>query len=203
MPKWQCCDVVCNFSKSVCESGKALFSTVSPAQAISVSALVIFIVTLFTLHGPHQEHLTPVKVYAAWYSKWFALGVLSTIGLGMGTFVLFLGPFIAACASAASKCKSVDFAVFGPRAFSCPSSTSPPLGTQYGVLAILNKVKWEVFVWGVGTAVGHLPGFVLSSYAGHLKAAPLLDRFKKFGACVGSGLLFFSLACVPHIYIPI
>lgn len=184
--------VLFEFSKAAIDSAKAVLSTITAVQAISCGALALFMTTLFLLNGPHQEHLTPIKIYACWYAKWFALGVLSTIGLGMGTFVLFLGPFVARCATAASHCRSTDFAVFGPRAFQCASTG----GNAVGPMSVLNKVKWEVLVWGVGTAVGHLPSFMLSRYAGQMKAAPFMERLKRFSAFIGGGLLFFLLASV-------
>ena len=114
----------------------------------------------------------------------------------MGTFVLFLGPFVARCAVAAAQCRSCDFPVFGPRAFQQCASMGKDVYLSWPVLSVLNKVKAEVFVWGVGTAVGHLPSFLLSRYAGQRGAAPLLDRFKGFSVFIGGGFLFFLLASV-------
>lgn len=188
--------IIGDFVKAAVESGKSMINSITAVQAISFGALSLILLTLFLLNGPHQEHLTPLKVYSCWYAKWFALGILSTVGLGMGTFVLFLGPFVARCSTAAAQCRSTAFAVFGPRAFTCQGPAGP-----HGLLAVLNKVKWEVLVWGCGTAVGHLPSFTLSRYAGQLEAAPLMNRLKRFGVFMGSGLLFFTLASVPDILV--
>lgn len=176
------------------ESIRGLCDSCSPAMVISISALLVFMLTVFALNGPHQQHLTPIKVLAAWYSKWFVLGVLSTVGLGVGTFLLFLGPFVARCATAANYCRSVDFPVFGPKAFTCNSTAS----TNYDVLAILNKVKWEVFIWGLGTAFGYLPSFVLTRYAGKRGAAPLLEKLVPLSNLMGV-IGFFYLASVSMI----
>ncbi|RCN28382.1 hypothetical protein ANCCAN_25873 [Ancylostoma caninum] len=46
-----------------------------------------------------------------WWGWWVFLGVLSSIGLGSGlhTFLIYLGPHIAAVTLAAHECNSLDF----------------------------------------------------------------------------------------------
>ncbi|GMT20717.1 hypothetical protein PFISCL1PPCAC_12014, partial [Pristionchus fissidentatus] len=58
--------------------------------------------------GPHQAHIGFIESKLLWWSWWVLLGVLSSIGLGSGlhTFLLYLGPHIAAVTLAAYECNS-------------------------------------------------------------------------------------------------
>lgn len=86
---------------------------------------------------------------------------MSSIGLGTGahTFLLFLGPFIAEVTTAAYTCKSLDFAVDGVNAFLCPDTVSNVI---VNIWHIANKVKFEAFFWGAGTAFGELPPYFIA-----------------------------------------
>lgn len=61
--------------------------------------------------GAHQEHVQTIEKHILWWSWWVLLGVLSSIGLGSGlhTFLIYLGPHIAAVTMAAYECQSLDF----------------------------------------------------------------------------------------------
>lgn len=184
------------FASAVKESTVQSVELIGAMPLLTIVTLAVFLFTAFSLEGPHQKHILPIKIYAAWYSKWFALGVLSTVGLGLGTFLLFLGPFIAKCATTAHSCRSVDFQVFGPRAFSCSSTGS----TGYGPLDVLNKIKVEVLLWGLGTAFGYLPTFLLARLAGQKRSAPLLENLVPVGRAIGL-LGFIYLASVSSAFI--
>lgn len=71
-------------------------------------------------------------------SYWLGLGIASSIGLGTGlhTFVLFLAPFIAQRALASDS-----------------------------VWSTYSQIYYEVFFWGLGTAIGELPPYFLSRTA--------------------------------------
>lgn len=89
------------------------------------------------------------------------MGILSSVGLGTGahTFLLFLGPFIAEVTTAAYTCKSLDFEIEGKDRFLCPDVVS---AVAISVWTIANKVKWEAFFWGAGTAFGELPPYFIA-----------------------------------------
>lgn len=91
------------------------------------------------------------------------MGIASSVGLGTGlhTFVLFLGPFIARVATAAYECGSLDFATRGPHEFRCPDGPT----TAITILMIAQKVRWEAFFWGFGTAIGELPPYFVARAA--------------------------------------
>ncbi|KGG51136.1 hypothetical protein DI09_43p110 [Mitosporidium daphniae] len=73
---------------------RRFYSTI--IKCFLVAFLVVFALSFF----PFFYKLLPAVL---WYSEWFMLGIMSTIGLGSGahTFVLFLAPFIAETATTA------------------------------------------------------------------------------------------------------
>jgi hypothetical protein len=104
------------------------------------------------------------KNNAAFVLWWVGLGVLSSVGFGTGmhTFLLYLGPHIAQVALFAAECNDVDFNSRLPRAqWECDSS---PDG-KVGIMAIVAKVSLESFLWGLGTAIGELPPYLLARAA--------------------------------------
>lgn len=58
-----------------------------------------------------QQYLFQWEKLGLWCAYWVGLGILSSVGLGTGlhTFLLYLGPHIAAVTLAAFECMSVDF----------------------------------------------------------------------------------------------
>lgn len=102
---------------------------------------------------------------------------LSSIGSGLHTFVLYLGPHIAFFTIKAMKCGRVDIksasydtiqlkrgpswlgkdcAEFGPPLFPSSDGVSIPLSS------ILPQVQLEAVLWGLGTALGELPPYFIS-----------------------------------------
>ena len=57
------------------------------------------------------QFIVGMEKYLLWCLWWVGLGVLSSVGLGTGlhTFLLYLGPHIAAVTMAAYECGSTDF----------------------------------------------------------------------------------------------
>lgn len=72
---------------------------------------VALLIALLNVTGPHQKYVVAFRKRFLWCLYWVGLGVLSSVGLGTGlhTFVLYLGPHIAAVTLAAFECLSVDF----------------------------------------------------------------------------------------------
>lgn len=134
-------------------------------------SLFTILIAAGTLYLASLNHLTEFYNVIAHYSYWVLLGVASSIGLGTGkcweitvglhTFVLFLGPFIAKTTLTAYSCGNLDFATRGPDAFICDSSSTSPLGAT----AIFAKVVLECFFWGAGTALGELPPYFVARAA--------------------------------------
>ncbi|KAI5649125.1 hypothetical protein M9H77_35130 [Catharanthus roseus] len=144
--------------------------------------LVLAMVFLVTIDGPHGKHVEEVLEYIKFGLWWVALGVASSIGLGSGlhTFVLYLGPHIALFTIKAMQCGRVDIksapydtiqlkrgpswlgkdcSEFGPPLFPYSGVTRVPLSS------ILPQVQLEAVLWGIGTALGELPPYFISRAA--------------------------------------
>ena len=85
------------------------------------------------------------------------LGILSSVGLGTGlhTFVLYLGPHIAAVTMAADECHSLKFPEPPyPDEIQCPDEgDAMDFGTTVTIWAIMSKVRLESFMWGAGEVI--------------------------------------------------
>lgn len=101
-----------------------------------------------------------------WWLYWIGLGVLSSVGLGTGlhTFVLYLGPHIAAVTMAAYECGALNFPEPPyPDQIVCPTKIDPVWAV--GILNIMKKVRVEAMLWGAGTALGELPPYFMARAA--------------------------------------
>ncbi|XP_065190123.1 vacuole membrane protein 1-like [Sycon ciliatum] len=119
------------------------------------------------IDGAHTPYIVSLRSSFIWYGWWVGLGILSSVGLGTGlhTFVLYLGPHIAAVTLAAWSCMSVDFpAPPYPAALICPEG-SPAVGAVMSLWTIMSKVRWEAMMWGAGTAIGELPPYFVARAA--------------------------------------
>ncbi|CAG8627138.1 1134_t:CDS:2, partial [Racocetra persica] len=123
----------------------------------------------FTLlvEGAHKEIIYRVQHLVFWYCYWICLGIASSIGLGTGlhTFVLFLGPFIAEVTWAANTCRRLDFEISGPNRFRCQPMETETNPISISLWSVFNKVQWESFFWGLGTALGELPPYFVARAA--------------------------------------
>lgn len=131
---------------------------------------VISIVILFLLSGrisgPQQEIFKLWEAKVIWWLYWVGLGVLSSVGLGTGlhTFVLYLGPHIAAVTMAAYECGALNFPEPPyPDQIICPTKIDPFWAVN--ILNIMKKVRVEAMLWGAGTALGELPPYFMARAA--------------------------------------
>lgn len=133
-----------------------------PIFCINVTALSLLLVIINVMDLPNQPHLRAIQAATVWYSRWIILGILSSIGLGTGahTFLLFLGPFIARVTTAAYVCMSLGFPLFGLESLLCPAGVYEKKDIAFWM--VLNKIKWESFAWGLGTAIGELPPYLVA-----------------------------------------
>ncbi|XP_078484477.1 vacuole membrane protein 1 isoform X2 [Ciona intestinalis] len=126
--------------------------------------LSIFTYLLCVTEGPHSEYFSSWSKVIAWCGYWVGLGILSSVGLGTGlhTFLLYLGPHIAAVTLAAFECMSVNFPQPPyPDQIICPEETEPTMS----IWTIIGKVRLEAFMWGAGTAIGELPPYFMARAA--------------------------------------
>ncbi|XP_029677199.1 vacuole membrane protein 1-like [Formica exsecta] len=132
--------------------------------------IIISIIILFLLSGrisgPQQQIFKLWEAKIIWWLYWIGLGVLSSVGLGTGlhTFVLYLGPHIAAVTMAAYECGALNFPEPPyPDQIICPTKIDPMW--TVGILNIMKKVRVEAMLWGAGTALGELPPYFMARAA--------------------------------------
>ncbi|GMS94224.1 hypothetical protein PENTCL1PPCAC_16399, partial [Pristionchus entomophagus] len=129
--------------------------------------------------GPHQEYVGLVASKLVWWSWWILLGIMSSIGLGSGmhTFLLYLGPHMAAVTLAAFECNSLDFPEPPyPESIVCPSTATGIAITLWNIIA---KVRVEAVLWGAGTAIGELPPYLMARAARLSGNEPDDDEYKE------------------------
>jgi len=138
------------------------------AHKVTLLVLILLAGSVVAAHripGAHQEQMASLEKLVLWCGWWVGLGVLSSVGLGTGlhTFLLYLGPHIAAVTLAAYECGGTDFPEPPyPDSIVCPeSATAGPVT----IWTILSKVRLEAFMWGAGTALGELPPYFMARAA--------------------------------------
>lgn len=132
---------------------------------VLLSLLVGSIVAAHRIPGSHQAQMASLESLLLWCGWWVGLGVLSSVGLGTGlhTFLLYLGPHIAAVTLAAYECGGTDFpSPPYPESIVCPETKGAGIVT---IWTILSKVRLEAFCWGAGTALGELPPYFMARAA--------------------------------------
>lgn len=132
----------------------------------SLTLIIVLFLASSRISGPQQEIFKMWEAKVLWWLYWVGLGVLSSVGLGTGlhTFVLYLGPHIAAVTMAAYECGALNFPEPPyPDQIICPS-THDSTWTA-GILNIMRKVRVEAMLWGAGTALGELPPYFMARAA--------------------------------------
>lgn len=133
----------------------------------TIAAFSIFSVIFLFLYyfdGPHMTYFHKWQKTILWCGYWIGLGILSSVGLGTGlhTFLLYLGPHIAAVTLAAFECMSVSFPEPPyPDQIVCPDIAEESMT----IWTIISKVRLEAFMWGFGTAIGELPPYFMARAA--------------------------------------
>jgi len=147
----------------------------------TLAVCLVMVLCMLALHhtpSQYQEMIHSWEGYLAWCAWWVGLGILSSVGLGTGlhTFLLYLGPHIAAVTMAAYECNSLEFPQPPyPAQILCPeggnvtdteeASDAMASAVTVTVWAILAKVRVEAFCWGAGTAIGELPPYFMARAA--------------------------------------
>merc|ERR1712179_480122 len=160
----------CELVLSLLEGAQAMLKY-KASLTITCAALIVLLL-VHNLPGSHQDSLIELEKYLMWCTWWVGLGILSSVGLGTGlhTFLLYLGPHIAAVTMAAYECGSTDFPTPPyPTQILCPTTPEEEEASskvmEMTVWAILSKVRVEAFCWGAGTAIGELPPYFMARAA--------------------------------------
>ena len=180
-------------------------------RATAVYPLLVLLCTLLAAHhahGPHRAALLEAELYASVSSWWLGLGVLSSIGLGTGLHsgMLFLFPHIAkVCRSAEACCslafdsrKNSWFALPAGELFACPAGNRQPCdAVPYSALLLKNLAP--AIVWGIGTALGEVPPYLLSRAAAEASKANQAHAGPPAGSASPDGLLERSKAWMQRV----
>ncbi|KAJ1512714.1 Vacuolar membrane protease [Coelomomyces lativittatus] len=143
----------------------------------NLAVLSVFVVLLTFIYTSEHPLVLFMEQKIRWYSSWILLGILSSVGLGTGlhTFIMFLGPHIAQVTTAAYSCGHLDFKTDVWEKVQCVPLPHPESIT---LLQVANLVKWESFLWGLGTALGELPPYFVAKAANDTDTSHKLDPFK-------------------------
>ncbi|XP_037068512.1 vacuole membrane protein 1-like [Pollicipes pollicipes] len=163
---------------------------------VLVLMLAALAVVVYYTEGEHQQLIGRAEKQMLWCLYWVGLGVLSSVGLGTGlhTFLLYLGPHIAAVTLAAYECDSLDFPEPPYPEHRLPRSCVPPESAAADAVAdaaaaaaapvtmwaVMSKVRLEAFMWGAGTALGELPPYFMARAARLSGVEPDDEDFEEF-----------------------
>ncbi|CAL1529190.1 unnamed protein product [Lymnaea stagnalis] len=155
------------FVSESCMLASALFNRLYKRKRTVALTLMLLTIAYMIYHmeGPHQKLVQSVQKKFLWCAYWVGLGILSSVGLGTGlhTFLLYLGPHIAAVTLAAYECKSTKFPEPPyPTEIICPVKQETQ---EMSLWTIMSKVRLEAIMWGAGTAIGELPPYFMARAA--------------------------------------
>nr|XP_016992394.2 vacuole membrane protein 1 [Drosophila takahashii] len=150
----------------ILEAGQLLLSFTAKLLNMWFMASVLLLGMFCLLPGPHEDFVNFCQQRFGFAVYWLGLGVLSSVGFGTGlhTFLLYLGPHLAAVTLAAYECQTLDFPTPPyPDMKVCPQE--PYKHHHPDVWEILSKVRPEALLWGIGTALGELPPYFMARRA--------------------------------------
>ena len=156
---------------------------------VTNSAVLIVLFTILSVYvGIHyvdyfDRHTNEINQVLLFCGFWCGLGVLSSIGLGTGlhTFVLYLAPKAMQFVMASYECNAI--ALMTPHRlsispeFECPADSS---GVPITFWNLLHVIQLEGLLWGLGTALGELPPYIIAKKARQAgKTAEELEELDK------------------------
>ncbi|XP_066144868.1 vacuole membrane protein 1 isoform X1 [Euwallacea fornicatus] len=151
----ECVELVTHYGRNFLENRKLV-------ALLGISVLSLYL--LVNMQGPHHAMVQGVYKKVLWCLYWMGLGILSSVGLGTGlhTFLLYLGPHIAAVTLAGYECGSLNFPEPPyPEEIVCPADGEEGI-IPVTILSIMSKVRLEAMCWGAGTALGELPPYFMA-----------------------------------------
>ncbi|KAI7850401.1 hypothetical protein BDC45DRAFT_518239 [Circinella umbellata] len=142
-----------------------LYGRGRPTLGIIITLLGMISIA-YQIQGPHQMIIQQIQRIGLWYGYWVLLGIASAFGLGTGlhTFLLFLGPYIAEVTRAAYECQGADLLTRDGVSYrlQCQDTTISVGTAVVSLWDIYQKIQWESFAWGAGTALGELPPYFVA-----------------------------------------
>lgn len=151
------------------------------------SILIAILIAIGLYYGMHyidyfDKHTAEINQLLLFCGFWLGLGVLSSIGLGTGlhTFVLYLAPKAIQFVMASYECDAI--ALMKPHRLSIAPSFECPDGGQTPVtfFNLLRCIQLEGLLWGLGTALGELPPYIIAKKARQAgKTAEELEELEK------------------------
>ena len=180
-------------------------------RATAVYPPLLLLCALLAAHhaqGPHRAALLEAELFASVAAWWLGLGVLSSIGLGTGLHsgMLFLFPHIAkVCRSAEACCsiafdsrKNTWFALPSGELFACPAGKRQTCdAVPYSALLLKNLAP--AILWGIGTALGEVPPYLLSRAAAEASKANKAHAGSPAGSASPDGLMERSKAWMQRV----
>ena len=169
------------------------------SNAKIVGPVAAALLALYAARFVEGPHLTPMKEleHKFWYVVWwFGLGVASSVGLGTGahTGTLFLFPHVCAVVRTAENRKKIDFdhtynswslvpKLAGgfkyDNVYPKDQLASLPEPTYW---SLFFELLFPVIVWGVGTALGELPPYLIA-YS-HAKVGEVDEEYEEMKAAL-------------------
>ncbi|VDL64376.1 unnamed protein product [Nippostrongylus brasiliensis] len=153
------------------------------AFLVSLSIISALAYYAYITPGQHSPYVELLEKKFMWWGWWVFLGVLSSVGLGSGlhTFLIYLGPHIAAVTLAAYECNSLDFPEPPyPDSIVCPQKSDASASIAITLWQIVAKVRVESLLWGAGTAIGELPPYFMARAARLSGEEPDDEEYKEF-----------------------
>lgn len=101
---------------------------------------------------------------------WVILGILSSVGFGTGLHsgIMFLFPHVMQVVGAAEGCGTTTGLVSWyqhPCKLDCHTTSGPKDGSTITVFRLWSLVSAQCMLWGIGTAIGELPPYLVSRAA--------------------------------------
>lgn len=106
-------------------------------------------------------------VEAVW---WIVLGILSSVGFGTGLHsgIMFLFPHVMQVVGAAEACQTTTGLIGWyqhPCKLDCATTSGPKDSSTVTVFQLWTLVTVQCMLWGLGTAIGELPPYLVSKAA--------------------------------------
>ena len=154
------------FTTIIFRDTKYLIQKHKSSFSIALTTLSIYILIHFIANEWCQSCIEQMDRVLTFVAFWIGLGVLSSIGLGTGlhTFILYLGPKVAKFVMASYECGYV--VQMRPSRYSLdPVFHCAKTGAPVTFCNLFLNIWLEGFLWGLGTAIGELPPYIVSKTA--------------------------------------